>query len=339
MQTQLKANNYLLYLYAFFNHLHFFGSLCVPFYLNRLGISYALMFAVETVFSICIFLFEIPTGIIADKFGRKISLFLGTIFFGTSFLISGITLNIGIFIIGQIIGAIGLSLVSGADKALIYENAKYQNKTPQEISAIASKFDGFCTVGMLIAFPVGSIFVSSGILEYTKSLGFVFISTAIAMFIASIFIIFIKEPKNILSKNETSIENINEENSTEDKNFKQKKLILENAKGCLFAFRNPELRKLSLDYSVISVVSRPKILTLLDEYRAGTHVNLDICKIGTCQKVEVEADRVVPINMDGEISYSNKATFEIVKKGIKLVLPKTISSVWLEKAGQEKVCF
>lgn len=93
-----------------------------------------------------------------------------------------------------------------------------------------------------------------------------------------------------------------------------------------------------LDYSVISVVSRPKILTLLDEYRAGTHVNMDICKIGTCQKVEVVADRVVPINMDGEISYANKATFEIVKKGIKLILPKTISSVWIEKAGQEKVC-
>ena len=252
MQTQLKANNFLLYFYAFLSKLHFFGSLCVPFYLNRLGISYALMFAIETVFSICIFLFEIPTGIIADKFGRKISLFLGTIFFGISFLISGITLNIGVFIFGQIIGAIGLSLESGADKALIYENAKYQNKTPQEISAIASKFDGFCTVGMLIAFPVGSIFVSSGIFEYTKSLGFVFITTSIAMFIASIFVILIKEPKNILSKNKTSLENFSEENSTEDKKTKQKNLILENAKGCLFAFRNPELRKLSLDYSVIS---------------------------------------------------------------------------------------
>mgnify|MGYP003528872809 CR=1 FL=1 len=29
-------------------------------------------------------------------------------------------------------------------------------------------------------------------------------------------------------------------------------LLLENAKGCLYAFKNPELRKLSLDYSVIS---------------------------------------------------------------------------------------
>lgn len=91
-----------------------------------------------------------------------------------------------------------------------------------------------------------------------------------------------------------------------------------------------------LDYSVISVVKRLKILSLLDDYRAGTHVGLDICKIGTCQKLEVVADREVPINMDGEITYSNKATFEIVKKGIKLVLPKTISSVWLGKSGQIK---
>lgn len=247
MQTKLKTNNYILYLYAFLSKLHFFGSLCVPFYLNRLGISYALMFTIETIFSVCIFLFEIPTGIIADKFGRKISLFLGTLLFGISHLISGTTLNIGIFIFGQIIGAIGLSLESGADKALIYENAKYQNKTPQEISAIASRFDGFGTVGMLIAFPLGSIFVASGIFNYTRSLGLVFIATGISAVFASIIILFIKEPKNILSNEKNNLET-----STENKKIEHKKLLLENAKGCLYAFKNPELRKLSLDYSVIS---------------------------------------------------------------------------------------
>ena len=247
MQTKLKTNNYILYLYAFLSKLHFFGSLCVPFYLNRLGISYALMFTIETIFSICIFLFEIPTGIIADKFGRKFSLFLGTLLFGISHLISGTTLNIGVFIFGQIIGAIGLSLESGADKALIYENAKYQNKTPQEISAIASRFDGFGTIGMLIAFPLGSIFVASGIFNYTSSLGLVFIATGISAVFASIIILFIKEPKNILSNEKNNLET-----STENKKIEHKKLLLENAKGCLYAFKNPELRKLSLDYSVIS---------------------------------------------------------------------------------------
>ena len=247
MQTKLKTNNYILYLYAFLSKLHFFGSLCVPFYLNRLGISYALMFTIETIFSGCIFLFEIPTGIIADKFGRKISLFLGTLLFGISHLISGTTLNIGVFIFGQIIGAIGLSLESGADKALIYENAKYQNKNPQEISAIASRFDGFGTVGLLIAFPLGSIFVASGIFNYTSSLGLVFIATGISAVFASIIILFIKEPKNILSNEKNNLET-----STENKKIEHKKLLLENAKGCLYAFKNPELRKLSLDYSVIS---------------------------------------------------------------------------------------
>lgn len=91
-----------------------------------------------------------------------------------------------------------------------------------------------------------------------------------------------------------------------------------------------------LDFSVISPVKRLKILSLLNEYRAGTHVDLDICKIGTALKVEIEADREVPINMDGEIIYSDHVKFEIVKKAQKLILPKTISSVWLNKAGQLK---
>ncbi|MBO5106193.1 MAG: diacylglycerol kinase family lipid kinase [Clostridia bacterium] len=89
-----------------------------------------------------------------------------------------------------------------------------------------------------------------------------------------------------------------------------------------------------LDYSVISVVSRPKILSLLDDYRAGTHIGLDICKIGKCKKVEIVADRAVPVNMDGEITYADRVEFKIVKKGVKLILPKTISSVWREKSGQ-----
>lgn len=89
-----------------------------------------------------------------------------------------------------------------------------------------------------------------------------------------------------------------------------------------------------LDYSVISVVSRLKILSLLGVYRKGTHVGLDICKIGTCQKMEIVAESKVPINMDGEITYSDKVDFEIVKKGVKLILPKPIAAVWSEKADK-----
>ena len=93
-----------------------------------------------------------------------------------------------------------------------------------------------------------------------------------------------------------------------------------------------------LDYSVISVVSRFKILSLLDEYRAGTHLNLPkICEYGVCQNAVITADKQVPVNMDGEIIYSKEAKFEICKNALKLILPKTVSDVWKKRAEEHKV--
>ena len=235
-KTHYKSNNFLLYGFSFFKSLQFFGSLCVPFHLIRLELSYTWMFVIETIFSVCVFLFEVPTGIIADKFGRKTSLFLGSLGFGISFFILGFTKNIPFLIFSQIIGAVGMSLISGADSSLIYENAKSVEKSQEEISVIASRYSGFSTVAMLLAFPLGSLFVSSGIMEYKTALGFVFVLTGIGLFIASFLVIFIKEPKS---------ENGNSEKSA-------KSSILENAKGCLEAFTNPSLRRTSLNYSIIS---------------------------------------------------------------------------------------
>lgn len=234
-KTRYKINNFFLYVFGFFKSLQFFGSLCVPFYLIRLELSYTWMFAIETIFSVCVFIFEIPTGIIADKFGRKISLILGSLLFGFSFLILGFFKTIPLLIFSQIIGAVGISLISGADSSLIYENANSLGKSQEEISEIASRYSGFKTLALLIAFPVGSLFVSSGIMEYKAALGFVFALTGIGLFVAAFFISFVKEPTCI------------------EKSFhKTKSSLLENAKGCLQAFINPSLRKISLNYSIIS---------------------------------------------------------------------------------------
>lgn len=90
----------------------------------------------------------------------------------------------------------------------------------------------------------------------------------------------------------------------------------------------------ALDYSVISVVSRPRILTLLKKYRAGTHINLKCSEYGTCEKAVIESVKEVPLNMDGEIIFTKKAEFQIVKNGVKLLLPKTISKAWKEKINK-----
>ncbi len=88
-----------------------------------------------------------------------------------------------------------------------------------------------------------------------------------------------------------------------------------------------------LNYSVVSSVSRLKILSLLDKYRKGEHLKLDICDYGDCENITVSADKKVPLNMDGEIVFVKNATFNIVKKAGRLILPKSIAKVWKEKTG------
>ena len=145
----------MLYLFSFIKSLQFFGSLAVPFYLQRLGFSYTQMFLMETVFSVCLFLLEVPTGVIADKFGRKASIFLGCILFGASFIVIGFTYSTVVFVLAQIIGSLGMSMISGADSALVYENSKLRGKTDEQATVVASRYNAFSTAGSLLAMQIG----------------------------------------------------------------------------------------------------------------------------------------------------------------------------------------
>jgi MFS family permease len=85
-----NKNLALLYLFSFFKSLQFFGAVAVPFYLHRIGLDYTRMFLLEAIFSFAMILFEIPTGVIADRWAEKYPLF-GAVFFGAGFLLFGYT--------------------------------------------------------------------------------------------------------------------------------------------------------------------------------------------------------------------------------------------------------
>ena len=69
-----------------------------------------------------IFVLEIPTGVVADKYGRKTSIILGGLFSAISISIFGFINNYWAFFLAEFIGALGFALLSGADKALIYDS-------------------------------------------------------------------------------------------------------------------------------------------------------------------------------------------------------------------------
>lgn len=229
----------MLYLFSFIKSLQFFGSLAVPFYLQRLGFSYTQMFLMETVFSVCLFLFEVPTGVIADKFGRKASIFLGCILFGASFIVIGFTYSTVVFVLAQIIGSLGMSMISGADSALVYENSKLRGKTDEQATVVASRYNAFSTAGSLLAMPLGSVFVSlfqkKGVSysKYLQALGVTFWATGVTLILASLLILFVKEPPVSSS-------------------VKEKSALKHAADGFTAIFKNKTLFAFSLNYAIIS---------------------------------------------------------------------------------------
>lgn len=107
----------------------------------------------EMLFSVSLFLFEIPTGVVADKWGRKASPCPGTLLLGGSFAALGIIHSIIPFIIIQVVSACGFSMISGADRAL----GMVFVITGACIIAAGIVSAGFNAGGMLLLFANGFI--------------------------------------------------------------------------------------------------------------------------------------------------------------------------------------
>lgn len=101
---------------------HFASAVLVPFFTDWGGIGLVEIMALNAWFMACNFLLEIPTGAVADRFGRKASIVLGTtVTAGASLLYASVP-DLRVFVLAEAVFALGHSLVSGADEALLYDS-------------------------------------------------------------------------------------------------------------------------------------------------------------------------------------------------------------------------
>ena len=84
MEKKLERNMPILYLFSFFWLSMIIAPIIVPFFESR-GLSLAQVFYLQAIFALSVVLFEVPSGYIADVFGRKNALVSGSIFHGIGF--------------------------------------------------------------------------------------------------------------------------------------------------------------------------------------------------------------------------------------------------------------
>lgn len=130
----------------------FIGAIWLYFYRifitdQQIGILDGMAFAIGLIA-------EIPSGALADKFGRDKLVRLGYILAGGGILLQASGSSFMPFFVGQSIMMVGMSLVSGADEALFYERLKFDRKSTNW-RKLVTRGSQAALIGALIATVAG----------------------------------------------------------------------------------------------------------------------------------------------------------------------------------------
>lgn len=81
-----------------------------------------------------------------------------------------------------------------------------------------------------------------------------------------------------------------------------------------------------LDFIIVKKkMSKLKLLTMINGYKNGQHLDWDVTTFVRGKKLNIKSPELAAVNIDGETEYVNESTFEIIEKGITFVLPKGTS--------------
>ena len=97
------------------------------------GLNYTQVTLIDVVFWLAVALGEVPTGMVADTIGRKVSLAIGTIIMAVSMVAWAFAPTIGLVTAAYELLAIGHTFLSGADDAFFYESLKITGRRDEYV--------------------------------------------------------------------------------------------------------------------------------------------------------------------------------------------------------------
>ncbi|MEG0472552.1 MAG: MFS transporter [Solibacillus sp.] len=97
------------------------------YYVSQAGLNPLQLVLIGTILELTILLFEIPTGLVADFFGRKKSIVIGTVIIGLAHLLEGSFPEFWAIAVGSALWGIGWTFISGAEQAWVADELENNN--------------------------------------------------------------------------------------------------------------------------------------------------------------------------------------------------------------------
>lgn len=117
----LRKNSRRLFWGKALIEINILNAVVTLFYLHR-GVTIDQIFYLSIVWSIATLVFEVPTGYLADRFGRKRTLILGAFFLALSWGVTLFAESFGAFVGIFVLMSASFSCFSGTEEALLYDS-------------------------------------------------------------------------------------------------------------------------------------------------------------------------------------------------------------------------
>ncbi|MEM1813676.1 MAG: MFS transporter [Thermoplasmatales archaeon] len=186
MKTGLKN----IYIYTFLYSFLLLNPIWVL-YLLRLGFNLFLITLLDVVFYVIIALGSIPTGKLADRIGRKVSLFISSILTGGGIILFGIFTSFGGIAVSYVLWGLGAAINSSALESLVFEYSKSHNLRYLEIIGM---------VNFLSAISIAVASLAGGYIGEYRGLRMVIFVTGAFVIASSLYTLRFKEKPRVSVK-------------------------------------------------------------------------------------------------------------------------------------------
>lgn len=155
--SSYKENAKWLAYFAPFRALSVSAAYLTPFFLQK-GLSLSQVFLLQSLFSVAFLLWELPSGYIADRFGRAFSIKLSAPIAAVAMVAYGFSSSFWQFTVWELTLALANGLISGVDTALLLDSLKADGRE-EEFTHASQRMQAFGFGAAALGVPVAFLLV------------------------------------------------------------------------------------------------------------------------------------------------------------------------------------
>ncbi len=180
-QLERNIRRYTLYQLVAFTP--FFLPIIVLFWKEN-GLDPFDIYLLQGIFALATVILEVPTGMVADRLGKRTSLIAAGVLTTVGMAVYAMGRCFTVFLIAEIVMALGISLVSGADSALLYDTLRRLGRQEQ-YREVEGKARSYQMASFAVANVIGGLV---GSLSYRAAMWLSVLGPVVGLVIATRFV-------------------------------------------------------------------------------------------------------------------------------------------------------